>query len=95
MNFRKSNLSHKTPSIMNRSELNIKDNCKIIEASLTKYNKNAEQHQIQIEKNLGNDNKIIAEVNKTLSSFYTISRLGANGARISTAAGSTNQSELK
>lgn len=80
---------------MNRSELNIKDNSKIIEASLTKYNKNADQHQIQIEKNLGNDNKIIAEVNKTLSSFYTISRLGANGARISTAAGSTNQSELK
>ena len=86
LNFRKSNLSHKTPSTkVNRSELYLKDNHSIIEASLTKYNKNADYHQILIDKNRGLDNQINFEVNKTISSFYTISRLGANGARVSTA----------
>jgi len=75
--------------------MNIKDNCKIIEASLTKYNKHAEYHQIIIEMNSTNDNKITSEVNKTISSFYTINRFGQNGGRVSTAARSTNQSELK
>ena len=75
---------------MNRSEINIKDNCKIVEASLTKYNKHAEYHQIIIEKNSTNDNKITSEVNKTISSFYTINRFGPNGAHFSTAARSTN-----
>jgi hypothetical protein len=75
--------------------MNIKDNCKIIEASLTKYNKHAEYHQIIIEKNFTNDNKITSEVNKTISSFYAINRFGPNGARVSTAVASTNHSELK
>ena len=95
MNFRKSNLSHKTPTVMNRSDLNLKDNNTIIEASLTKYNKNADQHLIHIDKNFANDNKITTEVNKTISSFYTISRIGPNGARVSTAACSSHKSDLK